>query len=245
MGLLSRSVILAGAASAAMVFGAADAQAVFINNFFPSTPVAEGSAATLTIGVSASSGEILDGFGGTVTWGDSASSGASGFNIVVVGHAYADEGTYSVNFSGSGSEHDFNGFFGSRRNFTNAIGASGSITVLNVAPTFTAAPGNSTVDWTVNPTFNFTAAASDPGVNDVLTYTWDLDGDGQFDDFTGVSGTASYVTNGVLPLGVRVSDGDGGITTSSFNLTVVPEPGSLALLVAAPALTLLRRSRRR
>src|SRR5207244_3310672 len=45
---------------------------------------------------------------------------------------------------------------------------------------------------------NFSAAAStDPDAGDALTYAWDLDGNGLFNDATGVTATYTYATAGV------------------------------------------------
>ena len=72
------------------------------------------------------------------------------------------------------------------------------------------------------------SATTDPG-NDILTYAWDLDNDGQFDDAIGVSPTVSWATLAALgytadsiahPIAVRVSDDDGfkiGSTTLTIN----------------------------
>lgn len=76
---------------------------------------------------------------------------------------------------------------------------------------------------------------------DVLTFEWDLDGDGQYDDasqLTGPSpqtsgGSHSIAAPGVYPLGVRVSDGDGGVATSDFELSVGVPPGVPSLLPMA------------
>ena len=63
---------------------------------------------------------------------------------------------------------------------------------------------------------------TDPN-NDPLTYTWDVDNDGQFDDATGASTTLNWSTLTALGLGdgdsvhtvrLRVDDGLGGVTTS-------------------------------
>ena len=44
---------------------------------------------------------------------------------------------------------------------------------------------------------NFTAASSsDPDAGDTLTYDWDLDGDGAYDDATGPTAEFTYDTAG-------------------------------------------------
>lgn len=117
------------------------------------------------------------------------------------------------------------------------------LTVLNVAPEFTASPLDDTLDFSVTSEFSFYAEASDPGVNDVLSYAWDLDGDGDHDDFTGPSGTFDFASlmlemDADLDLAVRVDDGDGGADLATFRLSVinvaaVPEASSLLFLTAA------------
>lgn len=91
------------------------------------------------------------------------------------------------------------------------------LTVLNVAPTIT----DLTQDLTINPdnVFDFTAAATDPGINDLLTYNWDLNGDGVFDDFTGTNGQWSFTDTGSHQIGLQVSDGNGGFDYSYFTVT--------------------------
>jgi hypothetical protein len=122
--------------------------------------------------------------------------------------------------------------------------------VLNVAPTIT----EMTQDLiaTTDELFNFSAAATDPGVNDILTYQWDFNMDGLFDDFTGSSGEWSFAQEGVHKIGLQVSDGDGGYAYSYFTVSAVsddvvpsspisnsgqkvPEPGSVLSILAVGA----------
>lgn len=76
--------------------------------------------------------------------------------------------------------------------------------------------------------FSFNATAHDPGL-DSLVFDWDFDGDGLYDDFTGSSGQYSYSSNGTYTVGLRISDGDGGFAYQSQQVTVTPEPQSIAL----------------
>ena len=90
------------------------------------------------------------------------------------------------------------------------------IRVINVAPKITRVTQDLAVQ--IGDLFNFAARARDPGINDLLTYDWDLNGDGVFDDFTGARGQWSFNDPGSHQIGVRVSDGNGGFDYSYFNV---------------------------
>jgi hypothetical protein len=81
---------------------------------------------------------------------------------------------------------------------------------------------------------NFSVDASDPG-DDVLSYAWDLDGDGLFDDSTAVSGLFGpygVALNGqTVNISVRVTDDAGGFVTQSALVSIVPEPASAGLVL--------------
>ncbi|MDY6805861.1 MAG: PKD domain-containing protein [Cyanobacteriota bacterium] len=95
-----------------------------------------------------------------------------------------------------------------------------TLTVRNVDPTII----NITQDLQIYPemVFDFAADASDPGRLDVLTYNWDLDNDGIYDDFTGKNGKYSFSEPGNHTVKLQVADGDGGFAYDSFNVAVEP-----------------------
>jgi PKD repeat protein len=64
------------------------------------------------------------------------------------------------------------------------------------------------------------SGSTDPDPGDSLTYAWDLDGDGAFDDSTAVSPTHTYTTAGVVTARLRVTDESGASSTASVNVTV-------------------------
>ncbi len=108
-----------------------------------------------------------------------------------------------------------------------------TLTVLNVAPEITSITDDLTL--TVGDLFDFTADATDPGINDLLTYNWDLNGDGIFDDFTGSSGQWAFADPGSHQVGLEVSDGNGGYNYAYFKVEInlgetppdpEPNPGS-------------------
>jgi hypothetical protein len=72
-----------------------------------------------------------------------------------------------------------------------------------------------------------------------LTYEWDLDNDGQYDDATGVSPAFTNVgRDGVFTVGVKVTTGDGGFSaTASTTVTVtnaVPVVGTITANTPQP-----------
>jgi glucose/arabinose dehydrogenase len=83
--------------------------------------------------------------------------------------------------------------------------------VVSASPTSGAAPL----------TVNFDGGGSsdlDPG--DSLSYAWDLDGDGQFDDSTAVAPTRTYTVNATVTARLRVTDPAGASDTQSVTITV-------------------------
>jgi M6 family metalloprotease-like protein len=66
-----------------------------------------------------------------------------------------------------------------------------------------------------------TAAGSNDPDGDPVTYEWDLDNDGQYDDSTSQTPTFTTVGNdGVFTVGVRVTDNQGDSSTASTTVTV-------------------------
>jgi glucose/arabinose dehydrogenase/PKD repeat protein len=80
----------------------------------------------------------------------------------------------------------------------------------NPTASFTATPSSGTAPLAV--TFN-AAASSDPD-GDPLTYAWDLDGDGQYDDATGPTASRTYPP-GQVTVRLRVADPSGAFGTTS------------------------------
>lgn len=74
-----------------------------------------------------------------------------------------------------------------------------------------------------------TATGLDPD-GDPLTYTWDLDHDGTFDDATGATATWTFTDNGTFPIHVQLTDSEGATSTASTTVTVSNVNPSLAPL---------------
>ncbi|MEC4852714.1 MAG: PKD domain-containing protein, partial [Jaaginema sp. PMC 1079.18] len=145
-------------------------------------------------------------------------------------YSYADEGSYrwGVQVNDGDGGFDWGSF---------------NIDVLNVAPTITQLTENLLVKR--NEFFDFFGVATDPGLQDLLTFDWDFNGDGIFDDFTGTSGQWSFADPGMFDVALRVSDGDGGFAYRSFTVEAVPEPSSLLGFVTLGLLgaSVLRKSK--
>jgi len=61
--------------------------------------------------------------------------------------------------------------------------------------------------------------SSDPDAGDSLTYAWDLDGDGQFDDSTAVTPQYTYTQAATIPVRLRVTDSHGLSSTATILIT--------------------------
>ncbi len=81
------------------------------------------------------------------------------------------------------------------------------------------------------------AASHDPDPGDTLSYSWDLDGDGQFGDSTEASPSHVYAQPGVHVATVRVSDPDGATDTASVSIQVDNEPPTATITAPSPTLT--------
>jgi hypothetical protein len=60
------------------------------------------------------------------------------------------------------------------------------------------------------------SASTDPDANDTMTYAWDLDGDGAYDDSTAIQPTFTYTAVGNYTIGLKVSDKHGASDTDSI-----------------------------
>jgi hypothetical protein len=76
----------------------------------------------------------------------------------------------------------------------------------------------------------FAVDARDPGY-DPMTFLWDLDGDGVYDDHNGATGSFLFDDPQLLSIGVMVEDGDGGVAMQRFALTAVPEPATAVAML--------------
>ena len=143
-------------------------------------------------------------FDGTVVQGPRVGTGGFFGNgqPFTTTNAYPDDGTFSATCDTA----DDDGGSDSQ---------SLTVTIANVAPTIgnLSGPGNTNEGSTVN----YVAAATDPGVNDVLTYNWTF-GDGNLGLGTGP--TNQFLDDGVYTVTLTVDDGDGGQDVQTMTTTV-------------------------
>ena len=62
--------------------------------------------------------------------------------------------------------------------------------------------------------------STDPDAGDTLSYAWDLDADGQYDDSTAVNPSRTYTSQALVDVGLRVTDQDGASGTTTVPVTV-------------------------
>lgn len=98
---------------------------------------------------------------------------------------------------------------------------------------FTATPTSGIAPLTVN----LDAAGSSDPEGDALTYAWDLDGDGQYDDATGATAARTYVDAATVIVRLRVTDAPGASATDSATIVVGGTPPTISSLVPSSSLT--------
>jgi glucose/arabinose dehydrogenase len=86
----------------------------------------------------------------------------------------------------------------------------------------------------VGMTVNFDGSGSSDPNGDPLTYAWDLDGDGAFDDSTAVKPSWTYNAAGSYRVSLRVSDGRGATATAALTIGV----GQPQVTIQAPTTSL-------
>jgi glucose/arabinose dehydrogenase len=108
---------------------------------------------------------------------------------------------------------DFDGGTIRRISYTSAN--QSPVAVATATPTTGPAPLTVTFDGT---------GSSDPDPGDVLTFAWDLDGDGAFDDSTAARPTFTYTSEGDVTAALRVTDPDGATATDQVVISVGNTP---------------------
>ena len=125
-----------------------------------------------------------------------------------------------------------------RLRVTDPLGATGTATVvINVGnqPPDAVAQANST-SGPPGVTVNFDGRNSRDPEGDPLTYAWDLDADGQYDDSTSATPSFTYPTAGRYLVGLRVTDTLGVSDTDTVEIKVSHSPVAV-IDTPSPSLT--------
>ena len=155
-------------------------------------------------------------------FGDGTEVGGPG---PVVSHTFSDNSTYTVRLVITDGAED-------------TADATHTITIRNVKPniisvTVTPSSGDEPLTSTI------TVNAADPvGPNDPLTFRFDCNGDGTFEIGPQASSSANcFFPDGpaTVVVGVEVNDGDGGVSTSSVQVTVRNVAPTITSIVALPS----------
>jgi glucose/arabinose dehydrogenase len=85
--------------------------------------------------------------------------------------------------------------------------------------------------------FNASAGSSDPDPGDPLSYSWDLDGDGAYDDATGPEADFRYAAAGSYLAGVKVTDNHGASATDAVAITAGNTPPTATIITPSTGLT--------
>lgn len=99
------------------------------------------------------------------------------------------------------------------------------VTVNNIAPTAQMVMPKA---GSTGMNLQFRGNATDPGVNDVLTYEWDCNDDGVWEK-RGRTISATFENEGTFPIHLRVSDNDGGFGYDTYDLQIIDAPPAVSI----------------
>jgi glucose/arabinose dehydrogenase/PKD repeat protein len=113
---------------------------------------------------------------------------------------------------------------GQVKRYVYTAGNNNPVAVLNATPTSGDAPL----------TVSFDATSSSDADGDPLSFAWDLDGDGAYDDSTAATPTWTYTTVGPVTAGLQVTDGRGGSDTAQTVISVGNTPPTATIISPTP-----------
>jgi PKD repeat protein len=164
----------------------------------------------------------------SVAWsfGDGASSSGTSTSA---SHAYATSGTKTVTMTATNRA-------GQHSTATGSVRVNAPPTARIVFATVDAQPGQAFDVPLVGQQVAFAGTTSSDPEGPIATYSWDLDGDGNFGDATGPVALATYATAGEKTVRLRVTDGDGATNDASVMFRVNRPPvASFTFAPATPA----------
>ncbi|WP_326919147.1 PQQ-dependent sugar dehydrogenase [Actinophytocola sp.] len=82
--------------------------------------------------------------------------------------------------------------------------------------------------------------STDPDVGDTLTYAWDLDGDGAYDDSTAARPSYTYIQQALVTVGLKVTDPAGLFATTTVQVAVDDPPTPQPVVTIDDPTTALR-----
>ena len=190
-------------------------QSVAINNVnptidtmvLPTANLNEGSSLAFTS--TASDLGILDVLSYSWAFGDGNTSSSQ--NPV---HTYADEGAGSFTVTLTVTDGD-----------TGSATQSGTIAIANVNPVVASISGPTVGNEAQ--TLAWTSSATDVGINDTLTYSWDF-GDGN--SASGTGATHAFQQDGTYTVTFTATDNDGGTDSTTITVVISNTPPSVTSL---------------
>lgn len=146
---------------------------------------------------------------GTVNFGEGAGNQELAINSLNktfdLSHTYMDEGTYGVSVT---VQDDDGGSWSD---------SFWVVVVLNTPPVADAG-GPYTLDEGAILTLDGSGSTDEE--ENIISWEWDLDNDGEYDDATGLTTTFSWADDGLFTVGLKVTDGYGEFNVDSATVTV-------------------------
>ncbi len=217
------------ASASSFTVAVANAAPTLSNLALDATTITEGNLATVR-GKVVDAG-TLDSFLLAIDWGD---GGAGTENIDLSSTA-----ALPANVTFNAATRDFsvthryladNASYAIALSVTDDAGASGTgalaLTVLDAGPVAQIA-GDAVLSEGATGFYDASSSTSFPDA--IVSYAWDLDADGEFDDAVGATASRAFLADGAYDIAVRVTDADGSVSVATLPVTVTDAAPKAAL----------------